>query len=280
MEIRAGIDWFSASRADGPGSWEWAMKGIHAINSIADQGNELKARCLNGYQGVSAGGSFVGTRYDGYFVQVTSHHADVWFDELYCEECSPTRVDIQATVLYDEYMDDIGAQCYVQSANYAELQPTNKRWRVYRLEGTDEGYTCYVGASSAQQRACIYNKDRESKDPNFRNAWRYEVRFRGEYASKWALLLSDRSAVREAHILEAVATWLASRGITRGELGDSEGIVLPKIATRRTDVERRLEWIRTQVRPSIKWLQDRVERDTLLVALGLAEQGPLSPSEL
>lgn len=271
MQIRAGVDWLSLTRVDGPGAWEWAMKGIHAVNTIADEGNEVKARNLQGYQGVGCGGSFVGTRHDGYLVQVSGKHADIWFDELYDSECHVTRIDMQVTVQYDTYDDKIGEMCYDSSVMYAQSLPEPRRWKQYFIRGSDGGYSAYIGANSAKQRACIYNKDRESREEDYQRCWRYEVRFRDELADKWSKMVNNAATSRELFILDSVNSWLISRGIYRFELGAVGETVMPKISTRSTDVETKLRWFREQVRPSVQWLADRVDRGVILEALGVTE---------
>lgn len=272
MEIRAGIDWFSASMADGPGAWEWCMKGIHALNTIELDGNEVKARSLNGYSGISAGGSFVGTRHDGYFVQISGKYADDWFDELFHPEMHTTRLDIQATVQYDEYLPNKGKECYDASNLYRASLPETKQWVPYFIEGADGSYSAYLGAASSKQRACIYNKDRQSRDSNYLRSWRYEVRFRNELAHRWSHIVHNSTAARAQTCLDSVRSWLISRGVYLDELGGGSVLVLPKIQTRPSDIDTKLNWLRVQVAPSISWLLERTARATIIRALGLAEE--------
>jgi len=271
MEIRAGLDWFSASRADGPGAWEWCLNGIHALNTIAEEGNEVRAGTLQGYAGIWVGGSFCGSRHDGYFVQVSGKHADEWFSTLYDSECSVTRIDLQVTVQYDEYDHTIGGQCYDDSERYALSLPEARRWKQSTVTSSDGGYTVYIGAAGAKARACIYNKDREARTDDYARCWRYEVRYRGEMADKWSEHLSSSTRPREYEVLEQVRAWLINRGIYRSELGDLGDAALPRLSARKTDVDRKLAWLKTQVAPSIAYLQTRVERSIILLALGLAE---------
>ena len=269
--LRAGLDWFSASRADGPGGWEWAMKGIHAINAIGDMGHELRAHSQQGYQGIRAGGRFVGSRHDGYFVQITGHHADEYFSELMCEECNVTRIDYQVTVQYDDMPTELGEEVYNASRVYASSLPESKRWKTYRFEGDDGGYSAYIGSTGSKQRACVYNKDKQANTPEYERCWRFEVRYRHELAHKWAIDCLNATAARPDYVLEVVASWMQSRGIYRAEFGEYGERPLARVSARTTDVERKLDWLRRQVAPSVKWLQSRTDSSTIMAALGLTE---------
>lgn len=270
--LRAGIDWFSGSMPDGEGAWEWAMQGIHAMNTIAAGGDKLEPRSLMGYQGVSVAGCFVGTRHDGYYIQLSSHHANEWFNDIYREEMHVTRLDIQVTAQFDTMPLKMGEECYNASTAYSDGLPVNKRWKVYRFEGSDGGYTTYIGSPRSRERGAIYNKEAQSSTDEYLRSWRYEVRYRDELARKWAELLYRGIMPRESAILAGVDTWLRSRGIHLDFLHGPGAIALPKVRSQRTDVERRLRWLREQVAPSVRWLLETQDRDTILLALGLIEQ--------
>jgi DNA relaxase NicK len=54
--------------------------------------------------------------------------------------------------------------------------------------------------------------------------------------------------------------------------------VLPKVRTLPTDVERKIEWLRTQVRPTVQYLTELGFESILLEALGI-ELRPLGLCE-
>lgn len=271
--IRAGIDWYSATYADSEKAWLWAMRGIHAINEIGEKGERLKPRSLNGYSGISAGGSFAGSREDGYFVQVSGKYADDYFDELYNNQVQVTRIDIQCTVQFDVMPDQLGKDAYNGSSSYCEYIPLARRWTCYEYAGSDGGYTCYIGSPSSPQRASIYNKEAQSEEPQYSRCWRFEVRFRGDLADRWAKLLSGTSMPRNQSIRMGIDQWLCDRGLCYRFLHGNDVLTLPKVKTRDTDVERKIKWLRSQVAPSILWLSERVSVVELLQALGLEGDG-------
>lgn len=268
---RAGLDWYSATRPEGPGAWEWMMRGVRAINSIAADGNQVQARSLNGYQGIAAGACFAGSREDGYFVQMSGHYADIYFSELYDSDVQCTRVDYQVTVQYDDMPTQLGEECYYASVRHTDNLPEAKRWKTYRFSGSDGGFSCYIGGVSSDHRACIYNKDKQANTPEFERCWRFEVRFRGERAAKWAAFAAYQSLPRADVVLEVVSSWLSARGVDIPALGRGELATVPRAAARRPDTAVKLKWLHSQVAPSVRWLLEREDRATILAALGLAD---------
>jgi DNA relaxase NicK len=266
---RAGIDWFSASYEEGDGAFEWAMKGMHALTTIAEEGYEVKQRNMMGYEGTSVANHFVGTRHDGYYIQITGHHANDYFSTLFDDNCTPTRIDIQVTVQFDEMPNELGKGVYDAVRTRIADLPGQRQFKAYEYSGTDGGYTVYIGAASSANRGLVYNKDREAGTEEYERCWRFEVRFRREYARKWAYLLRDSDRTRENAILAGTASWFDERGVNIYQYVGDTSVLLPKVASRHTDVDVKLKWLKSQVAPSIRWLKEHGYEEEALVALGL-----------
>lgn len=269
--VRPGVDWLTMTLPEADGSWDWVLGAIHILNDIGKAGNGIKPASMQGYQGSRCGGSFVGTRHDGYMAQISGKDADDAFDPLWNAEAHYTRLDLQVTIQYDTERPNQGDICYEHCTRHIDNLPPSKRPKVYRTTSNDGGYSLYIGAPSSNNRCCIYNKAKEAQTKQYERCWRYEIRVRGELADKWAMVLHSATGARTDSILAMVHTWLTGRGIYLPELDHAVPVtILPKESTRRSDVDTKLNWLKTQVAPSLEWLRGYVDNSVIMQALGMA----------
>ena len=137
------------------------------------------------------------------------------------------------------------------------------------MEGDDGGYTLYIGSPSSDQRCRIYNKAIQSEDLAYVRCWRYEVIFRNEYATAITegLLLAGEERAR--HCGHIVAEWLLLRGIAPPWNPLLHGHPLPLFNEVPSTAEKKLTWLRDQVRPALRWLIQNGFTDEAAGALGL-----------
>jgi DNA relaxase NicK len=164
---------------------------------------------------------------------------------------------------------NIAKEAYRDATVANRRLPSHRRRKLYIIVGSDGGDTFYLGSPSSDQRARIYNKEVQSEDPDFVRTWRYECVYRNDYATSVANTLNRTAFVIEEAVLSIVASWLQQRGINCALLKAGDGMALPISRTLPTDIETKLRWIRTQVRPTIKLLIERGMQDELLEALGI-----------
>jgi len=256
--MAAGLDWLGLSlKRDDDKALLLPVRWARAIDNIIDDGHILKERSLYGYKGWSAGGSFMGERDDGQYIQVTGHYANEYFVQCYDTRCDVTRIDIQVTVRTERYMADVAtdAESEANEAN-KKLSPARRR-RVLLMRGNDGGGTLYIGSATSNQRCRIYNKDIQSEDPQYERCWRYEVIYRNDLADQAAKLLYDNRATLAMTSAAMVTAWLTERGITVPWGMNDIKMVIPKSKTLPSDIERKLKWLQTQVAPTVKLLTDK-----------------------
>jgi hypothetical protein len=98
------------------------------------------------------------------------------------------------------------------------------------------------------------------------------VVFRNGLANGLARNISISPFPQEVVALEVVVEWLSQRGVGMGDFGGVGGVVLPIERTIPTDIERKLKWLESQVKPTIRYLIERGFRDTLQELLFPEEQ--------
>jgi hypothetical protein len=254
-EITSGVDWLSMSMP-----WEadnmqlWYIAGINRVNTISKLGYELKERSMLGYDGYSAGNCFVGERGDGVMMQFTGHHADGAFQALYRADARVPRIDLQVTVKYKTMPDYIAKEAYNDAISANNRLPSHRRRKIYIILGSDGGDTIYVGAPSSDQRGRIYNKQVQSEDPEYIRTWRFECVYRNLQGSVVAAYLAGRVGSHTTTIRDIVAAWYGKRGIDCSDFTTGGINPIPIQRTIPTDVEAKLKWLNTQVRPTVKYL--------------------------
>lgn len=261
--VSAGVDWLTMTmRPEHDSNMTWLLKAVGHINRISKLGYQLQERHMLGYDGISAGNCFVGQREDGSMAQFTGYHADGVFTDLYREECSIPRIDLQVTCKFNVMPPNIAKEAYKDASNTNGGLPVHRRRKLYIIVGSDGGDTFYCGSPSSDQRGRLYNKEVQSEDPMYSRSWRYEVAYRNDRAKVVASTISTSVGSRASTVRDITSNWWQRRGVDCTYFQTGARDPIPLFRTLPTDIERKLQWLRTQVRPTIK----------LLVELGMYEE--------
>jgi len=269
-QVTAGIDWLTLTLPRDAGNLaHWHIMGIHHLNTIAAQGYELKPRTMLGYDGYSAGNCFIGERDDGVMMQFTGNHADGAFFRVYRDDAHISRIDLQVTVKFFTMPSNIARRAYQDADDKNRRLPAHRRRKLWIIMGSDGGDTFYLGSPSSDQRARIYNKEVQSEVIDFVRTWRYELVLRNDFATSISRTISGTASDHQSIVLSTVVSWLQYRGVDCSLFAQGEREILPIVRTLPTDIETKLKWLRTQVRPTIKLLIERGMEDEMVEALGL-----------
>jgi DNA relaxase NicK len=269
-QITAGVDWLTMTLPDAIYKEEaWYMKGIHELSEIRAQGYELKERCMLGFDGYSVGNCFVGGNHDRIMMQFTGHHANHAYDWLYRGDAHISRIDLQVTVKYTIMPKGIAKEAYRAASAANRKLPDHRRRKLWIIVGSDGGDTLYLGSASSKQRGRLYNKEVQSEEPSFVRTWRYECVFRDATATMVAANIAQGTGTTAPRILDWVTTWWSARGVDCSHIESGRKLVIPISRTQPTDVEAKLKWLRTQVRPTIKYLVELEMHEELSEALGV-----------
>lgn len=273
--IDAGIDYLSLTmRNDNPLTVAWHGAALAYLQDIAATGIEMNESRRLGYEGYSVGGSFVGVRDRDTTAIYSGERAKLAFDRLYRSDAHVSRLDVQVSFRFNVTNDNV-AQVARNSVSRANNTLSSARQRNATLiEDLRGGATCYIGTRKSEQFARIYNKDAESGEKQYERVWRYEVQLKNKLAVKLAEQLAGNTYGREQHALVFVRQWLRNRGVSVPWVADAELLPLPTITAQPTQVEAKLNWLRTQVRPTLRVLLKYGLRDAILEALGLDDREP------
>lgn len=269
--VTAGLDWLTLTLPLGARlDQQFVHKSLECIDSVVSDGYELQYRSLLGYEGVGAGGCFVGSRADGHMAQFSGRYADAFFDKVYRYDAHVSRLDIQVTVKYKVMPKGIAKEAYRDATTENQTIPVGRRRKLWIIVGSDGGDTAYIGSQSSDQRGRIYNKEVQSEDPTYSRCWRYEVVLKNGQATTTCRSLQAQTTNRPDVCSAYVGLWFQKRGIQTPWLFDETIAPLPPVKTLPTDIERKLNWLAHQVRPTIEYLLTVREKESILQLLGLS----------
>jgi hypothetical protein len=272
VRAEIGVDWISASMPSGINpSAEWYQECISIIERLGDEGNEVCDRTLNGYVGSAVGNCFCGAREGGYAVQLSGNAAQRFWKDVYRLECHISRIDIQATAFFAGDSTLYGQHLYEVAKVAADSTKGNRKRSVTRYEKNDGGYTVYIGSRDSDMHLCIYNKEAETKSQVYEGAWRFELRFKNDYATALANSLFCRQVGTNDAVLSTIRTWASQRGIDVPWPENGHTELSYTCIKGKTDKDTALWWLAQQVRPALAKARKMGYYQDALAALGVVE---------
>src|ERR1044072_1620051 len=270
-EVTSGVDWVTATLKRGAVlNQEWVERCLRHLDTVVADGHKLEYWRMQGYEGVKAGGCFVGEREDGHLVQFCGGYADSGWDSVYRYDAHFSRIDLQTTCKYKVMPKRVAKDAYRDAVKENETLPVSRRRKLYIIVGSDGGDTCYVGSSSSDERGRIYNKEVQSEDILYTRTWRWEVVLKNDKATDCASRIPKAGSGRPAFISDYCGHWYEKRGVTvPWLLADTPAPVRP-VRTLPTDIERKRNWLKHQVRPTVEYLLTVCDRDDIIALLGLS----------
>jgi DNA relaxase NicK len=279
--IEVGVDWLSATiPMDRTDIAEIKEKAYAMIRIMSDAGNHIRPMSSLGYVGVSVNGSFVGERDDGLFVRFTGAWADRAFWNVYHPSMHVSRVDLHATVWNPPKGKYTGQTVRRQAEDYNLTLRKNMRRKNKLIQDNLGGYTYYIGSPKSENFARCYDKGAEDKDKRYQHSWRFEVQWHNDSATKIAEGLFRRSETRADAISATVADYFTKRGVSTPWASNDAYALAFSTEQPVSDVQTSLEWLRTQVAPTIRKLSHLGYRSNVIEALGLLSPNHYTLEEL
>lgn len=248
FELYANVDWITVTTRDSAVGYGW--QEIYQNQRAKAEAEKLlikeKRWKIMSYEGAGYAGSIrVGYSAQlGWIVIASSSSAEIWH-KLIGAKSKVTRIDLAVTQSLLIEIEEVPRRYY------EALDERDKVKRNYSLiQNTKMGQTLYVGSRRSEKFGRLYDKGVESGQalPGFRYRW--EVEYKKPSSDELARALG---AVRDrqAEVITAmVYEFFHLRGIPPlfPKSGHAVGL---EARTRVTSLDRKLHWIRSQVRPSI-----------------------------
>jgi len=272
MRCECTIDWFTGSMPPLAAKASWPTDIGRILTGYAKMcAGDPKPQPAKwqGYDGFKLQSLFWGERDDGAIINASSFAAELVATHNW-RYIRPSRLDVQITLWLEDCapLDWIGGVEAVLQRLYTE-RPRAKR-KLTNYDTNMGGRTLYVGSEGSPKRIRIYDKGSESQDPYYAGAVRIELQCRHAVArAAYEKLAGFNDNWRDTAVA-MVAGEMANAGYTLRGVGCTSAPIRTA-ANVRTTSDRRMRWLRAQVRPAIeKMLLDGYSIADVLAALDLA----------
>ena len=255
--VYSGVDWISATlKREELDDQVWLADCMHALYDIQALGNTIKRRSLMGFDGWESGGCFVGSNETMHYAQFAGKYANDAYHMADHPKVHISRIDLQITVQYDFELIKEGRYQYARAIHHNKSLPEHRQRKIHLFAGSDGGDTIYIGSPSSDQRGRLYNKAKQSGDAAYERSWRYEVVYRNQLALGMFRRVYNSGSEASTVILQEVLDWYLQRGVVILDVRNSGNNAIAPPKQPKSDVQRKLRWIRTQVVPTIRKLAE------------------------
>lgn len=262
--VDCGLDYITSTASTDAAKIRLTTYAHERLREEQKSGNEWKAAFFSGYTGFMCGSCVFGKRDDSVCLRISGKDADDagrWIHML-CENVS--RVDVQLTVL--QPLDPMDVILEHENQAYRRIKKWKKKPEISLRRKNDGAHTLYFGKRCSNNFGRVYDKGRESGLPSMANTIRYERQINGKLA--FSVFKAIHSGTdRNSRIKSEVLQYFRKKGL---EISlppvDIKQIVL---ARPECDADRKLRWLGSQVRPTVKFLLDYYEPAEIMETLGL-----------
>lgn len=264
--IDIGVDWLTCTTANQNNTELVRGEVIELMDEQRVLGNDVRPWGMAGFVGLRCGQMQFGFRGQEILVRLSGALAQKEYRRFYGLAENVSRVDVQLTTCGDTQANRVVDACFKRAREYKKR--FNHRATITIIRSDDGSATLYIGKRQSDYYGRIYTKGVMQSSGFPLEAVRAEVEVKNAVAKR---LYTDLCASRSPLLRMAsfVATWFGSRGVPISELPDTfdlyKGFAPP------VDAERRLEWLRTQVRGCVGSLKHLGRTQEVLDALGLAD---------
>lgn len=255
------------------------LKEIHIRKDWGGQvGVEESTWRWNGYVGKKVGRLLWGCRDDGSIIRVSSSAAQTVAVALQGTEWRASRIDLQATVRLAGQTPDSHIKDMSQRAVMARAGAVGAPVKIAHINGYGAGDTLSIGSRASDVYLRLYNKQAESEHSDYTQCVRVEVEAKSVRARNlyWAWGVAQD---KPAFVLETLQAIAQRRGVETLEGLTGAGGIIPLGRTESTNLESRLLWLASSVKPAVDKLVAAGWRQDVLDALGLSEVDALPAAQ-
>jgi len=220
-------------------------------------------------------GLVVGQRQsDGRYIAILqgSRAAEAW-QTMYSKTCNVSRVDLACDVWLDESLDVVGKLARkVLNPKYETIFSFRHIAGKAGGEGRPStGETLYCGSRSSDAYGRVYDKGKQTKTAEAGRWFRYEVEYKDNAARQIVEVANKQDSEQlGAWVNTQVYAWFVSRGIKPvfGKLTAVKEFRVRAFIRRTTD-DKKVAWLRSQVKPTVEYLFEMGLGERAIDALGL-----------
>jgi len=263
--ISSGVDWWRVASKSSPNDLILLRLSGMLAEGLQSQGHEGRSWRFEGYDGTKISSMFVGTRQGDVLLNVSGSmaHQACLATKLHAERA--TRIDLRIDWQFHSDEENYAKRQVEAVEAFQRLNNRRSNPGLLLYDGRGKGDTLRIGAPDSASFSRLYDKGREQKAWDRLGWWRYEVQFNKDYGPVVLQLLkqSENEAQTAYNIVLAYA---AERGLQL-PLPPGQKVTLPTPKAPPTSAEKKLNWLRNQVRGSVQELIKQGYEDEVFKAL-------------
>lgn len=265
----ARVDWLTIT-ANTEGSrkaifkrWQFALGAMQML------GEEVREWGMRGYKGLQIGSIRWGSRRDDDILILSGQDAYALWKVFLPWATNCSRVDLAVTVETSVAWPNL-LQTYADWIYDSGSKMQKRMTLLRRVDGI--GQTLYVNKRSSDQLGRVYDKGAQlGLDDYVHRLWRYEVEYRRERANVVVRGLKRLGSDFPNGIYQNVYQWFNSRDIPPvfDQMYRDGWQIRADVAATITSTSTSLNWLSSQVRPTVARLRAAGLEEQVLDALGL-----------
>lgn len=275
--LASGVDWLTVTckRSDHRGLIY--REATRLFDQAKQAGWVQKPWKFKGYNGWKCAGLRWGSREDSDIVMLSGESAALNWMVFLSWATNVSRLDLAVTVSLMKPIKNVAKRVYAKKV--ADGKKPCRYAKTYSyVENNQGGQTLYIGSRASDQFARIYDKGKEDRSLSkiaVGKIWRYEIEFKQYRARRVARQLLEQASQdfdgARKSIGQTVYKWFLSREIPLIWQTDEGLAYSTETYAKVTDVDTQLQWLSTQVSPTVKRLIEGGNGTQVLLALGLSD---------
>jgi hypothetical protein len=269
--LEARVDWMTATSKDAKqvSIWYEAFCSYRRLFLNEFPGEEIS---FFGYEGIGLPGFkwLAHPSHGGMIVLSGDTARDLWLRNV-PDIGRVTRLDLAVTFELNEPVVGFAKSWY----DYAVGQEGEGRIKRTLVQNSAKGETYYVGSRHSRYFGRIYDKGVEAGKGEPGKFWRFEVEIKkpaSTVAAKTVYEQVSAGNLLDGLIVNYVTSWFTARDVRCFEEIDINVLDFTTTEFRIQSNETTLQWLRSQVRPSVRRLIKMGLGDEVLRALGLHDR--------
>jgi DNA relaxase NicK len=183
----------------------------------------------------------------GYILIISGSDAERMWQRLQPVNYRVTRLDLCVDFVLENPSAEAGTA--YQKLIFQE-STGNRRYSLF--VNNAGGATCYIGSRHSQQFGRLYDKGIQAKTHKCGLRWRAEVEYKKPLSGMIAKALAEeKTEERGGVIIDTVASWFSERGVPLKNVATDNRQLVASVEARITTAEKKMAWLRSQVRPTV-----------------------------
>lgn len=262
--VDCGVDWFTTTAIDGKTATLLGLRAENIVWREEREGGLLRPWSMSGYSGWRCGRIEYGFREDGAIMRLTSSlAASEWWSAWQITERA-SRIDLQATFRCECDPSAIVFLMRALAGEFYEGRTDGPKLTLW--SDSENGATLYCGSRSSSLYFRCYNKEVQSRLPEWSKCVRVELEVKNRSCVPVVNHLISTGNVQQG-CLALLSQYMSDRGISTNLATAVPCCLNNRLPPR--DVNKLLSWLSKAVKPTLERLIEAGYEQEMRSAIGL-----------